>query len=454
MIKPLRAAFFMLPGTTDPESPGCRTVTDGKRNKMEKNRQIIVVGAGAAGMMAAISAARSGAAVTILEGMKKPGRKLLMTGNGKCNLTHLDPAIREVYGCMEGCSSAAEDFVHTALSVFGVRATLDFFEGIGVFCRQRDGYVYPRSEQAQTVLAGLCGELERLHVKTKYNSIVDEIRCDEENGKWQVSVNGWISEADAVILCCGSKTAPGTGSDGSGYDLAKSAGHRVTELSPALTALICDDPDLALASGARTKAKVTLLTKGSAAAGEERVLAAEEGEVQWAEHAVSGIAVFQLSRFISEGLLKRGLQLAVDLVPDRSLDELKEALERTRLKNETAGARQLLNGWTHDRVAGYLVRCLDRQAKEQKDEAACLAGILKEVRLHVTGTRGYDQAQVAKGGVSLKEVNRETLESVLRPGLYFAGEILDIDGPCGGYNLQWAWSSGYLAGCSAAGTWS
>ena len=433
MIKPLRAAFFMLPGTADPESPGCRTVTDGKRNKMEKNRQIIVVGAGAAGMMAAISAARSGAAVTILEGMKKPGRKLLMTGNGKCNLTHLDPAIREVYGCMEGCSSAAEDFVHTALSVFGVRATLDFFEEIGVFCRQRDGYVYPRSEQAQTVLAGLCGELERLHVKTKYNSIVDEIRHDEESGKWQV---------------------PGTGSDGSGYDLAKSAGHRVTELSPALTALICDDPDLALASGARTKAKVTLLTKGSAAAGEERVLAAEEGEVQWAEHAVSGIAVFQLSRFISEGLLKRGLQLAVDLVPDRSQDELKKALKRTRLKNETAGARQLLNGWTHDRVAGYLVRCLDRQAKEQKDEAACLAGILKEVRLHVTGTRGYDQAQVTKGGVSLRDVNRETLESVLHPGLYFAGEILDIDGPCGGYNLQWAWSSGYLAGCSAAGTWS
>ncbi|MDO5702104.1 MAG: aminoacetone oxidase family FAD-binding enzyme [Lachnospiraceae bacterium] len=416
------------------------------------SKKVIVIGAGASGMAAAVSAAASGAEVTVLEGMKKPGRKLLLTGSGRCNLTNTDPGLASAYGSLGNGTWRDEPFVYPAVSANGAAATLQFFEEIGVTARCQDGYVYPASGQAQTVLSALEAEMHRLRIKTKYNSRVIALGRDEETGLWSVSVDGWSYKADAVILCCGSMAAPQTGSDGSGYALARSVGHTVTEIRPALTALLVSDSDLKIAAGARTRASVRLISEASSC-----VSPPETGEVQWNENAVSGIAVFQLSRMAGD-LLKGGpVRLITDLVPGRTAEEVEMSIRRMRAHfggKMTPGA--VLCGFMHDRVASYIERRLKREgllgdgSYGESPDAAQLAEYIKSVTLDVTGLRSFEQAQCARGGVSLDEVRSETLESRISPGLYFAGEILDIDGPCGGYNLQWAWSSGFLAGRSAA----
>ena len=410
-------------------------------------KEVIVIGAGAAGMTAAIAAAEEGARVTVLEGMKKPGRKLLLTGNGRCNLTNLDPALPEKYHSDD--PKKLEVLTKEVFSAFSVQDTLRFFKEMGLSFTDRDGWVYPASGQASAVLNALLRELKRLSVTLRYDAKVSAIRYDKESRRWMAKVGDWEYSADSLILCCGSRAAEATGSDGSGYALARMAGHTVIPPVPALTAVICKDPGIAVCAGARTRGTVTILPDGPS----------ESGEIQWTENGISGIAVFQLSRLVSKAAAEgRTVPMRIDLVPGQSREtaarQLKDLISRYQ---GTEKLSRLLTGFVPDRISSFLIRKSgmseqELAGKDPETTAELLSGLLKELPLTAGGTRSFDASQVCAGGVRLGEIDGRTLASRIAPELYFAGEILDVDGMCGGFNLQWAWSSGHTAGKAAAGS--
>ena len=452
-------------------------------------KQILVIGAGASGLMAAAAAAGSGAQGCVLEGMKKPGRKLLLTGNGRCNLTNMDPGLTNAFHSCEAAD--ARCFAETVIGTDGREKTLSFFSDLGLDIVEKSGYVYPRAEQSGAVLQCLLGELYRLGVKMHYDAGVRSLSFDPTAEKWTASVDGWHYEGDRVILCCGSKAVPSTGSDGSGYALAAALGHKIVPVFPALTAICCPDPDLNLLAGARTRARIRLYRKNHGAGDDSlhfesfsfspvsaakktrpvrllcpdlpdsdpRRIASETGEVQWTPGEISGIPAFQISRYVSDPGERSSFVLNVDFLPEYEESALARRLENVFFTFGRNGSlKTVLNGLVHDRAAAFLLRksglpenaCRSADPKELRRMAAHLAALMKRMVFPISGTRSFEQCQVCRGGIALSQVNPQTLESRLHPGLYFAGELLDIDGPCGGYNLQWAWSSGMRAGAAAA----
>ena len=412
-------------------------------------KQIIVAGCGPAGMMAAIAAAREGVKVTILEGMEKPGKKLLVTGNGRCNLTNLDPELPRKYHSVSS-PEIANTWVQQVLSQFSVADTLDFFHELGLLTADRGGYVYPYTSQSSSVLELLLAELRRLKVKLKFTEKIEKIE-KTENG-WKVHTGSWAYSCDSLILCCGSKAAKNTGSDGSGYELACQAGHRISDVVPSLTALTGKEKWFSLCAGVRCHGRVTLHTK---TVRWEKV-AEDTGELQWTDNGISGIVVFQVSRYAALAL-ERGQQVKaeLDFLPETEEDRLAKLLCRGRERFPGGSAGEVFSGILPKKL---LQVCLEQNkikpgcqmAALSEKQCLQLAKTMKHFLVPVTGVRSFDQCQVCAGGVSLTEVFPDTLESRLASGLYFAGEILDVDGPCGGYNLQWAWSSGYAAGKHAA----
>ena len=421
-----------------------------------------MTGAGASGLMAAIAAARQGAAVTVLEHNKKPGRKLSVTGNGRCNLTNMDPGLPAAYLSME--TGDVRPFAQTVLQSFDTARTIGFFEDLGLSCVVRDSLVYPRCAQASRVLRVLLDELGRLGVKLKYDEQVNGIGFQNKagTGRWKVRTGSWTYTADALILCCGSPAAPDTGSDGSGYDLARQAGHHCTEIKPALTGLLSPLPGLARCEGARTRARLRLYSRAFSAPDKSRAdnnpapgtfLGEETGEVQWAGYGLSGIAVFQLSRLLAHRKEDEAV-LILDHVPDRSAEEVCAAVKKVLVsRGRHSDAKDILSGWIHEKTAALLaeqIRLAGGLPEDPGQAARILARALKQWQIPVTGLRPLSMAQTTAGGLSVHEFDPRTLQSRLAPGLFAAGEILDVDGPCGGYNLQWAWSSGYVAGTAAA----
>lgn len=400
-------------------------------------RKVIVVGAGASGMMAAIAAARQGASVTVLEKMEKPGKKLLITGNGRCNLTNKNLSVKNAY------RGAGEDFVKQVLGQFTLEDTLAFFLELGLLTRERNGYIYPYTDQAGTVLELLLQEMRRLKIKMKYQETVTAIRKTEK--EFQVLTASWSYPCDKVILCAGGKAAPQTGSDGSGYALAAACGHSVKPVYPALVPLKTGGNLPHMLSGTRNQAVLSLEIDG-------KIRNREEGELQWTDYGVSGIAVFQLSRFAAEALAeKKKVRLHVDLMPEYTAEEIEKlfAQKEERFPEETA--QELLAGLLKKKTAAALVKTAEKKVCAEKGQAFYRTALsfLKDLTLEITGTKSFDMAQVCAGGVPAAEVSAGTLESLKMPGLYLAGELLDVDAICGGYNLQWAWSSGYTAGCRA-----
>ena len=406
----------------------------------------IIIGGGAAGLMAAITAAEQGADVTILEHMPRAGKKILSTGNGKCNMTNL-------YMTADCYRSGVPGVPMDVIGTFSVEETLRFFRRIGVLTTDRNGYVYPMSGQAQTVLDALINKADCLGVRTICEAKVVQIQ-KEKNGTFLINTTNGKYRGDFVILAAGSMAAKTTGSDGSGYELAKSLGHKVKKPLPALVQLKCQGDFFKGIAGVRTDAKVSIYTAGKH--GDRAVLLAEDtGELQLTDYGISGIPVFQVSRFAAEALDHRKRVLAVvDFMPQFTAEELLQILkdQRSSLSDQTAA--DILNGLFNKKLAALFLKFawLKADAKassitDQKLEE--LTDRIKDMSIEVTGTNSYDKAQICMGGVALHEIHTETMESKLVPGLYFAGEILDVDGICGGYNLQWAWSSGHLAAVSA-----
>ena len=386
-------------------------------------KQIFVIGAGASGLMAAIQAAVNGAAVTVLEQNDRPGRKICATGNGRCNMTNLNQDENAYRG-------SHPEFVKDALAQFPVEKTLKFFQELGICTTDRSGWIYPRSNQAQSIVDVLTMKARSLKVKLKTNQYVTGVSFTD--GHWNVHTNGWTYTCDAVILANGSKASSVAGSSESGYEISKSLGHHLIEPLPALTALKCRGNFFSGWSGVRTEGKVTLYINGTPET-------SQQGELQLTDYGVSGIPVFQISRYAIRAIYeKKKVDLSINFFPELTKQELQEYLGRRKNDCPSKNEKELLTGLFPEK----LIRVLSAQ----KD----LISAITDFRLSVKSGLSFEQAQICSGGVDTSEVDSHTMESRLHKGLYFAGELLDIDGTCGGYNLQWAWSSGATAGIHAA----
>ncbi len=405
------------------------------------SRQIAVIGGGAAGMMAAIGAAGEGAAVTVYEKNDRVGKKILSTGNGRCNFSN------EAMGA-EFYHGSGKVLADEILSSFGVSQTKAFFESLGMRIRARDGYLYPASDQASTVLDLLRYELDRRHVTVHTEEAVQTLSFDQGRKQFLIGRRGKEAFYDAVILCCGGKAAPNTGSDGSGFRLAKRFGHRIVRPVPALAALVCKEPFYKQVAGVRCDAKLTLSVSGKEA-GRER------GELQLTDYGLSGIPAFQLCRTAAYALLdKKPVTVRVSFLPDFDKDSCGFFFRERLASHGEDGMDAFLTGIVNKKINRLLLKLAGiREAERAKEVSSAafarLQGLYLGLETAVTGTNGFDRAQVCAGGVECSEVTQH-LMSKRQPGLYFAGEILDIDGFCGGYNLQWAWSSGTVAGRAAA----
>ena len=401
-------------------------------------REIFVIGGGASGMAAAITAARAGASVTVLEHNDIPGKKLLSTGNGRCNLTNLNVKCEDYRGDDPA-------FVSAFLKSFDTAAALEFFSSVGIYTKCRGDYVYPLCDQAAAVRDAFVTELRRLGVVVRTSCHVTKIHKEKKGFLILCEGNETPYRASAVILAAGSRASQVSGSDGSGYALAESLGHSLSPVVPALVQLVSEKKCLRKLSGVRVTAEVSLYVNGDLAA-------KDLGEVQLADYGISGIPVFQVSRYAAKALdQKQKVNARIDFIPHLQKEELKQELvERTERWGRYTAA-ELLNTLFPAKLISVLLTeaGIDRQvwaekiAKERIDK---LIEICKCFEVPVSGTRPFSNAQVCAGGVRTDEISPESMESKLVKGLYITGELLDVDGICGGYNLYFAWGSGIKAG--------
>lgn len=397
---------------------------------MEK-KKVCIVGGGAAGMIAAIMAARNHAAVTVLEHNEKTGKKLLATGNGRCNLTNK----KQEKICYH---SEQPEILWNVLQNFSFEQTLDFFTEIGIYPVSKNGYFYPSSMQASSVQELLEMEARFLKVKIKCQEHVKEIKISKtkESPKFSVITNTWQYLADAVILACGSCASEIDGADGSGYTLAKQLGLKIIEPLPALVPLKGKGNYFSRWSGTRIYGKIYLKSQ-------QETLQTEEGELQLTDYGISGIPVFQLSALTAKLLQKQqSVILLIDFLPNFT----KKNLEALFLKRKELCPYKT----TKELCIGLIPKKLIEVVVDKKADISALTEKLKAFPMEIVGTKPFSNAQVCQGGVSLEEISPKTMECKKIPDLYLAGELLDADGICGGYNLQWAWSSGACAGKEAA----
>lgn len=408
-------------------------------------KRVLVAGAGASGLMAAIFAARAGAKVTILEAMDRPGRKLLMTGNGRCNLTNMDTQLSAAY------RGGDPSFAGKIISRFDAEAVRSFFLELGLLTMQRGDCVYPYTNQASSVLEVLLAETRRLNVTIKLTEKIETIQ--HQDGIWKVRTATWTYQADRLILCCGSKCIPATGSDGSGYTLARSVGLKLNRVTPSLVPLICEGKFLSQLAGVRCPACITLYRR--MAGQKEQMLGSEAGELQWTAYGISGIAVFQLSGYAAAARDTDKVRVSIDFLPQYSDEEVLSLLRRCAQRLGKEHLPTLLRGILPEKLIPVLLNRAGFSPKQacsslQEEDLQKLLLTCRQFSMAVKGTKSFDVCQVCAGGVSCSELNTDTLECLAIPGLYLAGELVDVDGPCGGYNLQWAWSSGFVAGSAAA----
>ena len=397
--------------------------------------EVAIIGGGAAGMMAALTAAEwTDSSVVLLEWQSRLGRKLLATGNGRCNLSNLHCAPQHYHG-------RSPDFVRPALDAFGPEDTLAYFRRLGLLCRAEDsGRVYPLSDQANSVLDTLRLALDGFGVTVRTDCQVSAIA--PQSPGFLLTTSAGTLFADKVIVTAGGAASPKLGGTRDGYLLLRSLGHRCTKLYPSLVQLRTDTTYTRALKGVRAEAAVTL-KNGQA------VVARQRGEVQFTDYGVSGPVIFELSR---AAVTEEGpLTLSLDLVESLSQSELVELLAEKQLLLPGLTLENLLTGVLHNRLGRTVLRYSGRKLTQSvstlsRRDLAHIARSCKAFQLEVTGNQGLEHAQVTAGGLRTDQFHPETLESRCCPGLYAAGEVLDVDGDCGGFNLQWAWSSGRLAG--------
>ena len=401
--------------------------------------EIAVIGGGASGLMAAITAKKSGKEVVILERKDRILKKVLITGNGRCNITNVNANISNYFG--KNISS-----VENILNRFTPQDTMDFFNGLGIVCNEENrGKVYPLSGQASSVVDALRFEAEKLGIKIETEFHVRKIEKDGFKFKIYSEERKKI-EAGRVIIAAGGQSYPELGSNGSGFELAKELGHSVTKLSPSIVQLKTEKNQVKGLQGIKTDVAVT-------AYGDNKKICTYDGELLFTDYGISGNVVFNIS-FVMP--LYKNVEFEIDFMEKFDYNELYEMLkERKRILSHLT-MENYFNGMINKKLGQFLskVSGIEKLSKPVKDlndsDIRKLCTVLKKYRVKILETTGFKNAQVTAGGVSLDEVNTETLESKIVKGLYFSGEVLDVYGECGGFNLQWAWASGYIAGENAA----
>ncbi len=402
----------------------------------KSRKKIIVVGGGAAGCMAAITACACGADVTLIEKNKTVAKKILSTGNGKCNFCH------DVIKPSDFHLSDSDEFMGSVLKAYPVDKCLADFKKLGITPLVRDGYVYPYSEQAKSVTEVLTRSLKGVNVVTECSVIGIEKNGD----KFTVKTSGKEFTADAVIVTTGGDAAPVTGSTGDGYKFAKSLGLKQVKPVPALTSLTVKDHPYKKAAGVRIRATVSIEIDGKEAG-------SDTGQVQITKTGFSGISVFNVSRFAARAMDEgKKVSLKIKFLPELSDNDIRDELN-TRLSQSAHTAYDAMIGLFPDSFADALLRNAgvdpDKKVSDAGKAADKLFNASRNLKVQVTGTGDMASSQVTCGGVSLDEIDASTMQSKKHKGLFLAGEILDIDGMCGGYNLYFAWASGYIAGNSA-----
>ena len=444
--------------------------------------EVAVIGGGASGCMAAIGAAESGASVVVFDKNDRPARKICATGNGRCNLVNLYQDEK----CWYTSSGVS---VRERLASFSERDLLAFFEDRGIWFHDRQGYVYPGTDQASVIADLLIREMDRLRVgvfpgarvtgiekdpsglfritvesvvgseqgKEKYNRNRrknEDRRKNERNRNLQTGSARAVPErriclADRVILCTGGLAGPVFGCSGDGYVLAESLGHSRIPTVPALTSLLCPEKALKMAAGVRCPAAITLLCDG-------KETGAEQGELQLTETAVSGIPVFQLSRLAGYALQDgREVWVRADFLPGMPEEEWQKQADLRLRDGRNQTLEQLFMGLVHPKLLRFILNRLglvseQKRAGVKTEQIRQVLELMRGLDFEIRGLAGYEKAQVTAGGIPLTETDPDTMESLVCPGLYLAGELLDADGICGGYNLQWAMTGGLLAGRAAA----
>lgn len=406
---------------------------------------VVIIGGGASGMTAAITAKDFGLDVAIVEGTDRIGKKILTTGNGRCNITN-----SLISFPFENFHSANDGFFIKSLNKFSVEDTKAFFLNLGLpIIELEKGKNYPQSLQASSVVDILKMALEEREIPV-YNSYkVKSIH--KSKGKFTLSTgneDSSVIKCKKLIMACGGKSAPKTGSDGSGYTLAKSLGHSIIEPNPAIVQLKLSHNKLKALSGIKFNGYAEVLCDGKS-------IRKEFGEILFTDYGISGPPILQISREASLGCFKgKEVKILVDMMPDKSLKELEGFLEG---HFAVFSCREVINsliGVVNKKMIPILLReagidnlhkpCYELTWKEKK----ALINLMKSWEFKCIGTNGFQAAQVTTGGINTKEVYAETLQSKLVDNLYFCGELLDVDGDCGGFNLQWAWSSGFTAALS------
>ena len=397
---------------------------------------LAIVGGCSAGLVAAINAKRlyPQSKVAVIEKLPRIGKKLLATGNGKCNITN--------YNAL-GHDYVNKGFASFAMNTYSPEKIVDFFASMGLLTYADScGRVYPMSNMAASVVDSLRFELEKLDIDVMCDTPVTEIKKNR-NG---FSINGNVF-CSKLILAAGGKSSAPQGSDGSGFELAKKLGHRVTETVPALVPLNSKPEITKPLKGVRVR-NVVLTLKG------DKTIAKTEGEILFTEYGLSGIAAMELAapaqKYINS--VKSNPFTIIDFLPEMSYNDLFEYLQNLckirgfcKMENLLAGILPKTVGMAICKACNLYKADADINQLSEKDLRA-IAEKIKKFPLEITGTRGFLNAQVTSGGVKVEEINEKTMESKICKNLYFAGEIIDVDGGCGGFNLQWAWASGMLAG--------
>lgn len=401
--------------------------------KMSNKLNIAVIGGGASGLFAAISAKNENTDVTIYEKEKRVGRKILATGNGRCNMTNTTASYNDYH-------SLDIKFIYPTIERFWVDQTLDFFENIGILWKEEDdGKVYPYSDTASAVLDVLRQKLEKSGVITECEFGVKKIK--KQNNQFIIEdKNGNRKRADRVIIATGGMAGAQLGSDGSGYKILEGFGHKITKLYPSLVQIRTETDTVKKLKGIKVNAKVSVGDKE------------KTGEVLFTDYGISGPPVFWLSSYI-EG----EKEIALDIMPEYSYTDISDMITKRVNTLGDIPLEDFFVGMLNKRVSQALlkhigVEPLSRLASSlSRKEIQAISSIIKNFKLQIKGTSTWNNAQVTKGGADVSQFNADTMESKLVKGLYCCGEVLDVDGDCGGYNLQWAWSSGYIAGIYASG---
>lgn len=405
-------------------------------------KTVCIAGGGASGLMATIACGRTSQGrikITVLERMNRVGKKIPATGNGRCNFTNRNAAsCRHYFG-------RDPKFAEAALSDFDVEDTLELFSELGIFPKEEGGKYFPYSDRAQSVLDALRFECERLGVVIRTDFDIKEIK-KKKNGFEITSYSGEKTAADRVIVACGGCASPNLGSNGSGFRLLSALGHSITPLRPALVQLRLRGDFLKSLSGIKIKGSVGLCAKG-------HIIRRESGEVLFTDYGISGPPVFQLSAYMNG---EKNLTAVIDFMPEYSEEQVFSILSARAKALGRLTMQDFFSGLFHKRIgniiagrAGIKKLSLSVDGLTEK-ELHSMARLIKAFDIPVEGTNGWNNAQVTAGGAATDEFDGRTMESKSIKGLFCCGEVLDIYGECGGYNLQWAWSSGYAAGKNAA----